>query len=125
MHTRLHAAGSTGSEQLCVMEQLCVPGTGAPPHRHPGVEEVITVLSGRALFFVGDDEADAIAGESVVVPPGSRHGFTNVGDDVLRILAVFAAPIPTVEYEGEQGILEIGGQGVRRRDAHRSYRTEG
>jgi quercetin dioxygenase-like cupin family protein len=125
VHTRLHAAGSTGSEQLCVMEQLCVPGTGAPPHRHPGVEEVITVLSGRALFFVGDDEAGAIAGESVVVPPGSRHGFTNVGDDVLRILAVFAAPIPTVEYEGEQGILEIGGQGVRRRDAHRSYRTEG
>lgn len=124
MRTRLHAAGSTGSDQLCVMEQLCVPGTGAPPHRHPGVEEVIAVLSGRARFFVGDEEADVIAGESILIPSGSRHGFTNVGDDVLRILVVFSAPIPTVEYEGEPGILEIGGRGARRRDAHRAYRVE-
>jgi quercetin dioxygenase-like cupin family protein len=124
VRTRLHAASSTGSERLCVLEQLCAPGTGAPPHRHDGVEEAVAVLEGRARFFVADEEAELMAGESVLVPAGARHWFTNIGDDVLRILAVFSAPAPTVEYEGEPGILEIGGLGGRRRDDHRAYRDE-
>ena len=78
VQTRLHAASSTGSERLCVMEQLCAPGTGAPPHRHDGVEEALAVLEGRAWFFVADEEAELTAGESVLVPAGARPGFTNV-----------------------------------------------
>jgi quercetin dioxygenase-like cupin family protein len=124
VRTRLHAASSTGSERLCVMEQLCAPGAGAPPHRHEGVEEAVAVLEGRARFFVADEEAELTAGESVLVPAGARHGFTNVGEDVLRILAVFSAAAPTVEYEDEPGVLEIGGRGGRRRDVHRAYRDE-
>ena len=106
------------------MEQLCAPGTGAPPHRHDGVEEVITVLEGLARFHVGDEEAALAAGESVVLPAGSRHGFTNIGTDNLRILAVFAAATPPVEYENEPGVvLEVGGHGPKRRDAHRAERA--
>ena len=119
--TRLHAASSTGSEQLCVLEQVCAPGTGAPPHRHEGVEELVAVLEGRARFFVAAEEAELTAGESVIVPAGARHEFTNVGEDVLRVLAVFSALAPAVEYEGEPEILEIGGLGGRRRDDHRAY----
>ena len=121
MLTRLHAASSTGSEQLCVLEQVCAPGTGAPPHRHEGVEELVAVLEGRACFFVGDEEAELTAGESVLVPAGARHRFTNVGEDVLRVLAVFPAPAPTVEYEDELETVEIGGMCGRRRDDHRAY----
>jgi quercetin dioxygenase-like cupin family protein len=106
------------------MEQLCAPGTGAPPHRHDGVEEALAVLEGRVWFFVADEEAELTAGESVRVPAGARHGFTNVGEDVLRIFAVFSAAAPTVEYEGEPGVLEIGGRGGRRRDVHRAHRDE-
>lgn len=124
VQTRLHAALSTGSERLCVLEQLCAPRTGAPPHRHEGVEEAVAVLDGRALFFVADEEAELTAGETVLVPPGARHGFSNVGQDVLRILAVFSAPAPTVEYEGEAEILQIGGVSGRRRDDHRAYLDE-
>ena len=106
------------------MEQLCAPGAGAPPHRHEGVEEVIFVLEGRACIHVGSEKAELVAGESVVVPASSRHGFTNVGTGNLRILAVFAAATPLVEYEDEPGLLEIGGQGSKRRDAHRVEREE-
>jgi quercetin dioxygenase-like cupin family protein len=119
--TRLHAASSTGSEQLCVLEQVCAPGTGAPPHRHEGVEELVAVFEGRACFFVGDEEAELTAGESLLVPAGARHGFTNVGEDVLRVLAVFPAPAPTVQYEDELETVEIGGMCGRRRDDHRAY----
>jgi quercetin dioxygenase-like cupin family protein len=107
------------------MEQLCAPGAGAPPHRHDGVEEVIVVLEGLARIHVGGEETELGAGESVVLPAGSRHGFTNVGTDGLRILAVFAAATPPVEYEDEPGMLEIGGHGLKRRDAHRAEREEG
>lgn len=106
------------------MEQLCDPGAGAPPHRHEGVEEVILVLEGRARIHVGGEETELGAGESVVFPASSRHGFTNVGAGKLRILAVFAVATPPVEYEDEPGTLEIGGQGSRRRDAHRVERAE-
>jgi quercetin dioxygenase-like cupin family protein len=106
------------------MEQLCDPGAGAPPHRHDGVEEVIVVLEGRARIHVGSEETQLGAGESVILPAGSRHGFTNVGTDSLRILAVFAAARPPVEYEDEPGVLEIGGHGLNRRDAHRAERAE-
>lgn len=123
VRTRLHVAGSTGAEALCVMEQLCRPGTGAPPHRHDGVEEVIVVLEGEMRVHVAGEEAQLSSGESVVLPAGSRHGFTNVGTDSLRILAVFAAATPPVEYDGEPGVLEIGGHGPERRDAHRARRS--
>jgi quercetin dioxygenase-like cupin family protein len=124
VRTRLHASGSTGARRLCVMEQFCDPATGAPPHRHDGVEEVIVVLAGRARFHAGDDDetAELAAGQSIVLPAGSRHSFVNVGDSTLRILATFSAATPAVEYEGEEGVLEIGGSGAERRDAHRAYR---
>jgi mannose-6-phosphate isomerase-like protein (cupin superfamily) len=123
--TRLYAAGSTGADALCVMEQLCDPGTGAPPHRHEGIEEVLLVLGGRARVHVGDEESELAAGDSVVVPAGSRHGFRNVGAAGLRILAIFAAATPRAEYEDEPGVvLEVGGHGTRRRDAHRAEREE-
>jgi mannose-6-phosphate isomerase-like protein (cupin superfamily) len=124
--TRLYAAGSTGADSLCVMEQLCDPGTGAPPHRHDGIEEVLFVLAGRALVHVGDEESELGAGDSVVVPAGSRHGFKAVGAGGLRILAIFAAATPRAEYEDEPGVvLEIGGRGEKRRDAHRAEREDG
>lgn len=123
--TRLHTAGSTGAESLCVMEQLCDPGAGAPPHRHDGVEEVVLVLEGCARMRVDGEETELGAGDSVVVPAGSWHGFTNVGSERLRTLAIFASATPPVEYEDEPRVFEIGGLGVKRRDAHRSEREEG
>src|ERR671918_2854361 len=96
VRTRLHAASSTGAEHLCAIEHLCDPGTGAPPHRHDGVEEVIAILEGRARFFVDEEEAELAAGESLLVPAGARHGFTNVGEEVLRVLAAFSSATPTV-----------------------------
>lgn len=119
VRTRLHASSSTGAERLCVIEQLCDPGTGAPPHRHDAVEEVIAVLEGRAQFFVEEDEAELAAGESVLVPAGARHGFTNVGADVLRILATFSSAAPPVEYEGEP---DPGDRRARRPPARQSPR---
>jgi quercetin dioxygenase-like cupin family protein len=113
--TRLHSAQATGARSLCVLEQLCEPGTGAPWHRHDGVEEVILVLEGRARFQVADEEFVVEAGGSVLLPAGSRHAFANVGATTLRLIATFASAAPPVDYEAEPGVLEIGRDARRQR----------
>jgi quercetin dioxygenase-like cupin family protein len=122
--TRLHVAACTGAAQLCIFEQRCRPGTGAPAHVHPGVEEAVTVLEGSCRFWVEDGTRGLDAGETVLVPAGARHGFTNVGKGTLRTLAVFPVPAPPVEYEGNPGVVyEVGGLGDGAPlDAHRRVR---
>jgi quercetin dioxygenase-like cupin family protein len=121
VRTRLHAAAQTGAEQLCFFEQWCDPGRGAPAHIHPGVEEAIVVLEGEAELWVGERVTALRAGDSIVVPPGARHGFSNTGVGTLRTLALFASPSPPVVYEEEPGVVfEVGSGRGRRRDAHRT-----
>jgi mannose-6-phosphate isomerase-like protein (cupin superfamily) len=90
--TRMRVSALAGSAQLCVFEQWCDPGCGAPTHLH-AVEEVLTVLSGRAEVWVGEERAAVTEGQSVIVPAGYRHGFRNVGTTMLHLEAILAAPM--------------------------------
>lgn len=121
--TYLHAGEAVGAQQVCVFEQFHEAGGGAPPHRHPGLEEAVTVLAGRARFEVDGEEALVDAVATVIVPPGAEHSFTNVGDEPLWVLAVLPDAVPQVEYAANPGIvLDIAREGGTRHDAHRSYR---
>jgi quercetin dioxygenase-like cupin family protein len=118
--TRMLAARASGAERLCLMEQRCRPGRGAPRHVHPDAEEVIVVLAGEAEFEVEGEREILRAGDSVVLPAGARHGFTNIGVSELRTVAAFSSAAPLADYAGA-ATFEIGGLGGRRRDAHRAY----
>lgn len=48
-------------------------GFEAELHRHPTMFENYYVLSGRALYRVGDAEYEVEAGDMIVVPPGAVH----------------------------------------------------
>lgn len=54
--TRMRISALTGAAQVCIFEQWCDPGCGAPPHLH-AVEEVLTVIAGQAEVLVGDERA--------------------------------------------------------------------
>ena len=95
--TRMFVSAVTGSHQLTMFEQWCDPGHGAPLHVH-AVEEVLRVLSGNAEIKVGEQAAHISAGESVIVPAGVPHGFTNTASDTLHTLAVLASPVFEVHY---------------------------
>jgi mannose-6-phosphate isomerase-like protein (cupin superfamily) len=56
-------------------------------------------------------------GSAIVLPADSRHGFRNVGEGVLHVLATLASAAPPVEYEEEPGELAVG---VRADAPHRS-----
>ena len=88
--TRMQVSALTGSVQLCIFQQWCEPGCGAPSHLH-AVEEVLTVLEGTADVWVGAERMQLVAGQSVVVPAGRKHGFTNTGTTLLHVQATLAA----------------------------------
>jgi quercetin dioxygenase-like cupin family protein len=53
------------------------PGGGVPPHIHPHFEEVFDVVEGEMTFTAGRGKKKVPAGESITVPPGTRHAYAN------------------------------------------------
>lgn len=81
--------------------EIAVPsGGGQPPHRHLRDEEAYYVLEGNFDFFMEDWVERAQKGTFVHFPRGVHHGYTNTGDTVGKLLAIFA-PIG-VEYYFEE-----------------------
>jgi mannose-6-phosphate isomerase-like protein (cupin superfamily) len=99
--TRMRVSAITDAVQLCIFEQWCEPGRGAPTHLH-AVEEVLTVLQGQAEFWIGDEREAVSANQSVVVPAGHQHGFRNTGSSILHVQATLAAPIFEASFEDQK-----------------------
>ena len=66
------------------------PGVGPKLHRHP-YPEVFIVERGEATFQLGDETTVVHGGHVVLAPSGTPHGFTNSGDDELRLTAIHGA----------------------------------
>jgi quercetin dioxygenase-like cupin family protein len=47
-----------------------------PPHVHREHDEIFVILTGTFRFVLGQDTAEAPRGAIVLVPRGTRHGFT-------------------------------------------------
>jgi quercetin dioxygenase-like cupin family protein len=68
------------------------PGFSTVPHRHPHAEEIFKVLSGRALFTIGDEpEREVRSGELVLAMRGVRHRI-RVGPEGPMIMLAAVAP---------------------------------
>lgn len=96
--TQMRTSALTKTHQLCLFEQFCDPGLGAPIHIH-AVEEVLEVIEGQAEIVLGDESRVVTNNQSVVIPAGMRHGFKNVGDGILRVRATLAAAIFEASYD--------------------------
>lgn len=69
-------------------------GEGPDLHLHP-YPEVFHVQRGTARFTAGDEELVVEAGNIVIVPAQTPHGFKGDGDDTLEVVSVH--PSPTVQ----------------------------
>ena len=99
--TQMRVSAQNGARQLCVFEQWCEPGHGAPTHLH-AVEEILHVIEGEAAVWIGETRMTLAPGQLVVVPAGHRHGFSNTGTAVLRIQSTLAAPVFEAAYDDKR-----------------------
>ncbi|MBJ7329422.1 MAG: cupin domain-containing protein [Solirubrobacteraceae bacterium] len=68
------------------VESWISPGGGVTPHVHPVIEERFEVVEGTCQLLSGRTWTDVPAGETVVVPPGTRHAFRNRSDAVTHFV---------------------------------------
>ncbi len=99
--TRMLTSAANGGGQLCIFEQWCETGHGAPTHLH-AVEEVLHVLDGQAEVWIGDERATLTKGQLTVVPAGRKHGFSNTGTSVLHIQSTLASPVFEAAYDDKR-----------------------
>jgi mannose-6-phosphate isomerase-like protein (cupin superfamily) len=112
--TRMLASAANGASQLCLFEQWCEPGHGAPTHLH-AVEEVLHVIDGRADIWIDDVHATLNSGQLMIVP-GRQHGFSNSGDAILHIRSTLAAPVFEAAYDDKRETPRrwLPGSGLKR-----------
>ena len=105
-HDWLSRAGLTAAERLMLVRVTMAPGKGHAFHRHPALEEIIYVVSGRAEQWV--DRASRLLGpgDAAHIPADVVHGTYNAGDTNLVFLAILSPAIfegpALVDVSGEQ-----------------------
>ena len=78
-----------GSDALRVGELTIAPMTRVPRHAHTNSEEAMVLLEGTLEAQVGSQRMTIEAGDLVLAPAGSVHGFLNRSDSPARLLYVF------------------------------------
>jgi len=86
------------------------PGGGVTPHVHPGMEERFEVLAGSPSFLAGRRWRTAAVGETVVVPPGTRHAYRNRGEETAHMVCHARPPSTLQEFLEEAAALSRAGK---------------
>ncbi len=83
-----------GAESLTVADLTLTPDSKIPTHIHP-TEEAMVILDGELEAVLGDEVITVTAGQTVLAPPGVKHGFVNRSGGSARLMAIF----PTAKME--------------------------
>jgi quercetin dioxygenase-like cupin family protein len=92
-HEWLCRPGLTDAKELLLVRVRMPPGQGHAFHRHPAMEEIIYVISGRAEQWVDRASRPLGPGESAHIPRDVVHGTYNAGDETLVFLAILSPAI--------------------------------
>ncbi len=83
----------TGAERFSFGIVILSPGQGHERHNHPGVEEIIFVMSGEGEQTVDDHPpVDVRPGACIHIPPDVPHSTVNTGWEPMRLVVVYAPP---------------------------------
>jgi quercetin dioxygenase-like cupin family protein len=58
-------------------------------HTHPNAEEIMYILSGRGLAGVNDQETVVGVGDTIWVPKGAVHWFSNPFDEPCEFIFIY------------------------------------
>jgi len=98
----------TAAERFSAGVVSLEPGKGHERHNHPGVEEILYVLSGTGDQTVEVDDQilkrEVGPGVLVHIPPDVYHSTVNTGQEPMRLLAMYAPPGPEAELRAMEGV---------------------
>ena len=83
--------GFTGSKSQLVVMSIPV-NTDVGEETHEFVEQTLYIISGVCKVVLNDEEHIVSGGDVVVVTPGTKHNFINVGEDVVKIITSYSPP---------------------------------
>lgn len=89
-HEWLSRPGLTGADHLLLVRVRMPAGKGHAFHRHPAMEEIIYVISGRAEQWVERVSRLLDPGDTAHIPTGLVHGTWNAGAEPLVFLAILS-----------------------------------
>jgi mannose-6-phosphate isomerase-like protein (cupin superfamily) len=91
---------SGNAENQSLAEATLPPGAETDEHYHRASEEIYLFTHGSGRMRLGDEESDVGAGDTVVIPAGTRHKLWNSGSEPLTLLCCCAPP-----YSHEDTVL--------------------
>jgi mannose-6-phosphate isomerase-like protein (cupin superfamily) len=68
------------------------PGGETTEHFHRASEEIYHFVSGEGRMRLDDEVSEVGPGETVVIPPGTRHKLWNPGGEPLVLLCASSPP---------------------------------
>jgi mannose-6-phosphate isomerase-like protein (cupin superfamily) len=104
---------SREGDVLCV-DIWAEPGAGVPNHFHPSLTERWQVVEGEFLIRAGRKKLRPEPGaEPIVVEPGVRHSFENVGPSVGHVRAKVDPAMEMEEFLTDAAALSKAGRFTR------------
>ena len=92
-----HTTDDEGDE-VVLSHTWLYPGGGVPPHIHPTFTEVFRVYEGEVTFTAGRKKEVRRAGESITVPPGTRHAYANNTREPAYMVCTAKPPLDLEEF---------------------------
>ena len=66
--------------------------TGDEPEAHKASDQVLLLIEGELSAEIDGARSRMKAGDVVVIPPGTKHKFTNPGDEPAVTFSVYSPP---------------------------------
>ena len=78
-----------GTREVLLVMNECRPGMDLRPHSHD-FDQLALIISGEAIYHVGDDHNEVGPGSVMLVPAGVEHYIEPTGPEPVLNLDVFA-----------------------------------
>ncbi len=79
-----------GTDEVMLVLNEIAPEMEPAPHRHDDFDQIALILSGQAIYHVGDVAHEVGPGSVLLVPAGVEHWIVPNGDETIENLDVFA-----------------------------------